>query len=110
MNLHIFWLLKPSGLSLTSMIFKIRKEYTLKKIDGNNRKLTGNNAVPIEACNAIQRECFGMYQNHYKKVVTNPSLNPRKATGIGLQYFLYRYGTKCTHLRKELKFNEGEDL
>ncbi len=43
------------------------KEYSLKKIDGNKRKATGNNAIPIEAGNALQRECFGMYQNHSKK-------------------------------------------
>ena len=41
--------------------------------------------------------------------VTNPSLIPLKPTRIGVQYFLYRYGTKCDHVRKGLKANEGED-
>jgi hypothetical protein len=32
-----------------------------------------------------------------------------KPTGIGLQYFLYRHGTKCDDVRKGLKVYEGED-
>jgi len=40
---------------------------------------------------------------------TNPSLIPRKPTGIAGWYFLYRYGTKCDHKRKGLKVNKRED-
>ena len=32
-----------------------------------------------------------------------------KPTRIGSQYFLYRHGTKCDHLHKDLKANEGTD-
>jgi hypothetical protein len=42
-------------------------------------------------------------------LVTNPSLIPSKPTRIEGRYFLYRHGTKCTHVRKGLKVNEGED-
>jgi hypothetical protein len=43
------------------------------------------------------------------KFVTIPSPIPPKPTGIALQYFLYRYCTKCDHHRKGLKVNEGVD-
>ena len=58
---------KPLRILQESTTGEIGKECSLKKIDGNNRKPTGNNAIPIEAGNALQRECFGMYQNHSKK-------------------------------------------
>jgi len=60
----------------------------------------------------FQRTAIEMYQYNFRshqKLVTNPSLISRKPTGIAARYFLYRYGTKCDHLRKGLKFNEGED-
>ena len=47
--------------------------------------------------------------SHPAMTVTKSSLIPRKPTGIGAQYFLYRYGTKCDHHRKGLKANEGAD-
>ena len=47
--------------------------------------------------------------NRTSNPVTNPVLIPRKSTKTAGRYFLYRYCTKCTHLRKGLKFNEGGD-
>jgi len=40
---------------------------------------------------------------------TNPSLIPRKPTGIGGRYFLYRKSAQSDYLRKVLYVNEGED-
>jgi hypothetical protein len=42
-------------------------------------------------------------------LVTNPSLIPRKLTGIAGQYFLYRKSNQSDFLRKGLNINEGED-
>jgi hypothetical protein len=48
-------------------------------------------------------------QRSTKFLVTNPSPIPRKLTGIGGQYFLYRCGTKSTYQRKRMIANEGGD-
>jgi|GEM_PF-2980533 hypothetical protein len=40
-------------------------------------------------------------------LVTNPSLIPRKPTGIAERYFLYRKSNQNDYLLKGLKVNEG---
>ena len=44
-----------------------------------------------------------------QKVVTNLSLIPRKPTGIGLQYFLYRLKIAFAFSCNDLKFKGGTD-
>src|SRR5665213_2564294 len=79
-------------------------------------KITGSQQVITlsqhEAIMPSKDECIRICLDHcylHQKLVTKLSLIPRKPTRIGLQYFLYRHGTKCDHLRKGLKFNEGAD-
>ena len=60
----------------------------------------------MNTCNVI---ITVIARNIIYELVTNPSPILRKPTGIGLEYFVYRYGTKCDHVRNELNINEGED-